>query len=153
MGINVMDTEVGVKLRKTRLLLDAVAWYDSVDANVKSLILTMIQNDQLRQRGVDEFGEVIGYYSRLTESISGGKKKFNTHYTMEDTGEFFKQMFVITMRDSLVIDSDGAEKKEDNLFDKYGTKIIGLTNENTEKLIVVLRAKYIKYARKVLELN
>lgn len=149
-----MDTEIGVRLRKTKLLFDSTVWYDSVDGNVRNMILKMIQNDQLRARGIDEFGEVIGYYSLTTELISGGKKKYNTHFTLEDTGEFFKQMFVIVMKDSLVIDSDGADKVDENgsvnLFTEYGTKIIGLTDANMEKLIQRLRPKYITYTRKVL---
>ena len=154
MRINIMDTEIGVRLRKTKLLFDSTVWYDSVDGNVRNMILKMIQNDQLRARGIDEFGEVIGYYSLTTELISGGKKKYNTHFTLEDTGEFFKQMFVIVMKDSLVIDSDGADKVDENgsvnLFTEYGTKIIGLTDANMEKLIQRLRPKYITYTRKVL---
>jgi len=153
--INVMDTEIGSLLRRTKLLFDASIWYDSVDSNVRRMILHWIQNDQLREQGIDEDGDVIGWYSQLTEILSGGEKKFNTHYTLEDTGEFFRQMFVIVLNDSLVIDSDGADKSNgDNIFDKFGgPKIIGLTDENMEKLVAVLRVKYIENTRKVLGLN
>ena len=152
--VNVMDTEVGIVLRKTKLLFDATIWYDSVDSSVRRMILHWIQNDQLRKEGIDEKGEVIGWYSQLTEILSGGTKKFNTHYTLEDTGEFFRQMFVIVLNDSMVIDSDGADKSNgDNLFTKYGQGIIGLTDENMEKLVAVLRVKYIQNTRKVLGLN
>jgi hypothetical protein len=86
-------------------------WFDSVDGNIRRLILYWIQNDQLRKEGIDETGEVIGYYSEMTQILSGGRKKFMDHYTLEDTGEFFRAMFVITLNDSIVIDSDGADKR------------------------------------------
>jgi len=152
--IDVMKTEVGTILRKTRLLTDALVWYDSVDGNVRRMILHWIQNDQLRKEGIDEDGDVIGWYSQLTEILSGGRKKFMDHYTLEDTGEFFRLMFVIVLNDSLVIDSDGADKENgDNLFDKYGQGIIGLTDENMDKLVAVLRVKYQDFTRTMLGLH
>jgi hypothetical protein len=152
--INVMQTQVGTILKRTKMLSDALVWYDSVDGNVRRLILYWIQNDQLRKEGIDEDGDVIGWYSQLTEILSGGRKKFNTHYTLEDTGEFFREMFVIVLADSIVIDSDGADKENgDNLFTKYGDGIIGLTDENMDKLVAILRVKYYQSTRKVLGLN
>ena len=63
-------------------------------------------------------------------------------------------MFVIVLKDSLVIDSDGADKEgkagTDNLFEKYGEGIVGLTDENLAKLRETLRPKYIEYTKKVL---
>ena len=147
--VNVLDTEIGARLKRTKLLFDSVVWFDSVDGNVRRMILQWIQNDQLRKQGIDEDGDVIGWYSQLTEILSGGRKKFMSHYTLEDTGEFFKQMFVIVMKDS-----DGADKSNgDNLFTKYGDGITGLTDENMEKLVAVLKVKYILNTRKVLGLN
>jgi hypothetical protein len=152
--IDVMSTGVGPILRRTKMLSDALIWIDSVDGTVRRLILFLIQNEQLRKEGIDETGEVIGYYSELTQILSGGRKKFNTHYTLEDTGEFFRQMFVITLADSLVIDSDGADKDNgENLFKKYGEGIIGLTDENMDKLVAVLREKYYQNTREVLGIN
>ena len=152
--INVMNTEIGTPLRRTKLLFDATIWFDSVDSNVKRMILHWIQNDQLREKGVDEDGDVIGWYSQLTQILSGGKKKFMDHYTLEDTGEFFRQMFVVTLNDSMVIDSDGADKSNgDNLFTKYGDGIIGLEDENMEKLVAILKINYVRNTRKVLGLN
>ena len=152
--VNVMDTEVGAVLKKTKLLFDAKIWFDSVDSSVRRMILFMIQNDQLRKEGIDEDGDVIGWYSQLTEILSGGKKKFNTHYTLDDTGEFFRQMFVTVLNDSMIIDSNGADKSNgDNLFNKYGEGIIGLTDENMDKLVAILRIKYIQKTRKLLGLN
>ncbi len=152
--VDVMETEIGVILRKTRLLSDTIAWYDSVDGNVRRQILNWIQIDQLFNRGIDSTGTTIGWYSQLTEILSGGEKKFNTPYTLKDSGQFYKQMFVVVLKDALVIDSDGAYKENgDNLFQKYGENIVGLTNENLGKLQNILRQKYIIWARKMLQIN
>jgi hypothetical protein len=152
--VDVMDTAIGERLKKTKLLLDSVVWYDSVDGNVRNLILNWIQNDQLRAEGIDENKQVIGYYSLLT-SLINPDKSFNSHFTLDDTGEFFRGMFVIVLADSLILDSDNADKVGDdgstiNLFTEHGDGIMGLTNENMAKLVAILRTKYITYTRKVL---
>jgi hypothetical protein len=152
--VSVLSTEIGTILKRVKMLSDSVIWFDSVDGNVRRMILYWIQNDQLRKQGIDEDGEVIGYYSEMTQILSGGRKKFMDHYTLEDTGEFFRAMFVITLNDSIVIDSDGADKSNgDNLFTKYGDGITGLTDENMEKLVATLRIKYILNTRKLLGIN
>lgn len=150
--IDFMDTILGEKLRKMSTLSDAVAWYSAFTPAFKNEILSWIQDDQLRKRGVDEDDEVIGYYSLWTEIHSRGKKKFGDHYTLEDTGEFFKSMFVVVLSDSIVIEADPI-KGDDNLFFKYGEGIIGLTEENLEFFQLELADKYREYARQVLQLD
>ena len=153
-AIDVMETEIGVKLRKVSLLSDAVAWYDGMDYNTIKLILDWIQKDQLTGKGIDSDGDELGTYSFLTEILSGGRKKFGDHYTLNDTGAFYRGMFVVVLRDSFVVDSDEAVKEDGtNLFYKYGDNIVGLTDENMAKLQAVLRDKYIEFAKRMLELN
>jgi hypothetical protein len=150
--IDFMDTLLGEKLRKMAVLSDAMAWYESFTPAFKKDILSWIQDDQLRKRGVDEDEEVIGYYSLYTEILSGGRKKFGEHYTLEDTGEFFKSMYIVVLSDSIVIEADPI-KGDDNLFYKYGDGIIGLTEENLEFFQLELADKYREYARKTLQID
>jgi hypothetical protein len=153
-SIDVMDTEIGVKLRKARLLSEAVAWYDSMDFTTRKMILDWIQIDQLTGKGIDSDGDELGTYSFLTEILSGGRKKFGDHYTLNDTGAFYRGMFVVVLKDSFVVDSDQAVKEDGtNLFYKYGDNIVGLTDENLAKLIAVLREKYIAFARRMLDID
>ncbi len=52
----------------------------------------------------------------------------------------------------LVISADG-QKENENLFEKYdknGGNIIGLTDENLGKLILILKDNMLNYARKIL---
>lgn len=152
--VDVMNTEIGVKLRSAKLLSEAVAWYDSLSPDVTKKILDWIRYDQLFNQGIDSDGDLLGTYSYLTQILSGGRKKWGDHYTLYDTGDFYRGMFVVVLKDSLVVDSDEAVKEDGtNLFYKYGDNIVGLTDENMAKLIEVLRDKYITFARKVLGID
>lgn len=151
-----MQTPIGTILKRQKSLFEAVVWVKSIDGNLRRMILNWVQNDQLREKGIDEDGNVIGYYS-LATSLINPDKSFNTHFTLEDTGEFFQKMFVIALADSLVIDSDGADKTGDNgsvnLFTEYGEGITGLTDENMDKLVVAIRRRYLILVREHMGLN
>ncbi len=150
MAINVMHTEIGLLLRRAKSLSDVVAWHTVMDSFIRRQILNMIQYYQLMRHGIDATGQVIGYYSWMTEAMSKGRKKEGQPYNLYDTGTFYNQMFVTVFNDGFVVDSDGADKEDVNLFDEYGENIVGLTDENMGKLVALLRPKYIQYARKTL---
>jgi hypothetical protein len=134
-------------LRRGTLLNDAVAWLDAFHPNTKKQVLEWIQKDQLTRQGVDADGNVLGYYSRLTEIISRGRKQEGDHYTLEDTGDFYKSMFITVLRNAIEIDGDVNKFKNQ---DWYTSRILGLTDENFTKLIETVKARYIDYARKIL---
>lgn len=135
-------------IRRGRLLSDSVAWLKTFTPKTKTEILDMIREDQLRKKGIDGDGNVIGYYSYVTELINP-RKKFNTHYTLFDTGEFYRSMFVTVLQDRIEINADG-DKGDENLFVKYGSEIIKLTDENLSILKDVVKEAYIKYARSII---
>lgn len=141
-------TPIYKMLQRAKTLNHSVAWFDAFKSNpnLKRDIIQMIQQDQLREKGVDSQNEVVGYYSMLTSQINP-KKKFNTHYTLEDTGDFFKSMFVRVLIDALIIGGD-ADKMEDQNW--WRDEILGLTDENLRIFVSKLRDSYIRYARKVL---
>jgi hypothetical protein len=153
-SIDVMGTEIGVKLRKAKLLSQAVAWYDAMNYETIRMILNWIQQDQLTDKGIDSDGDELGTYSFMTEILSGGRKKFGDHYTLNDTGAFYQGMYVTVLKDSFIVDSDKALKEDGtNLFYKYGDNIVGLTDENMAKLQAVIRDKYIAFARRMLDID
>jgi hypothetical protein len=135
-------------LQNGKKLNSATTWYNTFSVELKEQILKWIQDDQLKAKGVNKDGEVIGYYS-LTTSFINPKKTFNSHYTFYDTGEFFRSMFVRVFPDRITINAD-AQKGEDNLFEKYGTEIIGLTDENLEKLKAKILEHYQKELKRIL---
>jgi hypothetical protein len=136
-------------LRKHRLMSEAVAWLEVFDSATKKQVLDWIRKDQLTAKGIDADGNVIGYYSQVTEMITRGKKQAGSHYTLDDTGAFYRSMYVTVFRSSLEIDANG-DKGEEDLFEKYGQKIIGLTEENMGNLRQVVKEKYIAIAKKIL---
>lgn len=145
------DTILYQRLKAIQRIEESTAWLWTfvTDRNLKQDIISLVQNNQLRDKGVDENGEVIGFYSMLTEVVSKGKKQQGEHYTLDDTGEFFKSFYITVLKDSFVINADG-QKDEDNLFDKYGNGIIGLTDESIEVVKARIKEGFINY---LLQLN
>lgn len=136
-------------LRKGKVLNEDATWITAFSTQLNNQILDWIREDQLRSKGIDKTGEVIGYYS-LTTSFINPQKKFNSHFTLYDTGEFFRSMFVLVYKDRFETHAD-ADKGEDNLFDKYGTGIIGLTDENLEKLKEKILEHYQNELKRILK--
>lgn len=143
------ETAIDLHLRKTKLLIDSVAWFDSHDTELKRTLINLIQIKQLKEKGVDMFNEVIGYYSEVTEMINP-QKQAGTPYTLEDTGAFYRSMFIIVLKDSIVVDADYT-KMEDQ--DWWSENILGLTEENLLLYAEMVKKNYIRYARRILELD
>ena len=80
-------------------------------------------------------------------------KVAGTHYTLFDTGEFYESFELIVGKDYFEIDADPLKTNEDgettNLFYKYSTAILGLTDESKDKLAQELIRRYIQKIRSV----
>ena len=144
------DSIVYSQLRKAKLLFDSIAWIQSFTPSIKTEILNYIRKDQLTDKGVDEDGDIIGFYSLATEFISNGQKKQGDHFTLDDTGAFYRSMWITVMSDGIIIDGDTV-KMEDQYW--WNDSILGLTDENVSKLIEKIKEKYIEFARKTLEID
>ena len=144
------ETAIDKHLKRTKLLFDSVAWLDAHTSQVKEDILNLIREAQLMAEGVDEDNQIIGTYSFMTELISGGRKQEGDPYNLNDTGEFFRSMYIKVLADSIVIDANYA-KMEDQ--DWWSIGILGLTQENLDKYAEMVKENYILYARKILELD
>jgi hypothetical protein len=150
------QTDLGSILKKanTQLYLKPIWYAVFSDVKFKETILNWIKQDQLIRQGIDENGRVIGRYSEFTERVDP-RKVAGTPYTLYDTGEFFRSMFISVLYDaSIVIDAD-ADKTDytgavTNLFDKFGEGIVGLTEFNREKLIYECIERFNSEARAVL---
>lgn len=128
-------------------LSDVLAWYAVFDGDTKKRIVDLIREDQLREKGVNAQGDVIGYYSYATELITNGAKQEGTPYTLYDTGEFYRSMYMVVLRDAIVFEADPM-KGDDNLFEKYGSNIINLTTQSREKMKEFLIINYRNYVRR-----
>lgn len=130
-------------LRNTKILMDPDIIWNHVfsDKQFQVWILDLIRDDQLTEKGVDETGQIIGYYTRYTEELTNGRKRAGEHYTLFDTGDFYKSMVILLGTNYFEIDADPI-KENANLFTKYGEGIIGLTEESLEKLRVETKRRY-----------
>jgi len=121
------------------------------DQNLQNkIIVEYIQQDQLFEKGVDETGQIIGYYSAYTEMLTNGRKKEGEPYNLFDTGDFYRSMVFLLGKDFFEVDADPI-KDNDNLFTKFGEGIIGLTEESKEKLKTELLERYDKEVRRILQ--
>jgi hypothetical protein len=143
-------TAIDYFLKNNNMLIDAEAWFESHDREVKDMIIKLIQDKQLIEKGVDSEGRVIGYYSYWTEIISEGRKQEGDPYNLEDTGEFFMSMFVKVLVDGIIINADYAKMQGQDWWD---LNILNLTDENLTKYVEKIKENYIIYARKVLGLD
>ena len=114
----------------------------------------MIQQDQLFKEGIDEDGDIIGTYSEWTEMLNPDKVA-GSHYTLFDTGAFYESMQIVVLNDSFVVEAQPIKIDEDgkqtNLFEKYGEGIVGLTDENKEKLAIEIKKRFIDEVNKLLQ--
>jgi hypothetical protein len=103
----------------------------------KFIIEDLVQQNQL-QKGRDEDGDIIGTYSEFTQKINPSKVA-GSPYTLKDTGQFYKSMYIRVNSDYIEIDADPIKTGDDgtktNLFYKYGEGIIGLTPGSKELLV------------------
>ena len=144
------ETAIDKHLKRTKLLFDSVAWLDAHTSQVKEDILNLIREAQLMAEGVDEDNQIIGTYSYMTELISGGRKQEGDPYNLNDTGEFFRSMYIKVLSDSIIIDAN-YQKMEDK--DWWSISILGLTQENLQLYAEMVKENYILYARRILELD
>ena len=133
-----MQTELGLKLRQYAMLYNRVLWVGIFNnATFRTWVLDLVREDQLFDKGIDEDGDVIGYYSEFTEAINP-EKVAGTHYTLKDTGEFFESFYLTIYPDYFEINANPIKVNEDgeteNLFYKYTEAIMGLTSESKDKL-------------------
>jgi len=144
-----METRLGDLLKNAAKLNDVEAWFDAIDNETIKQIIQWIQVDQLTEQGIDENGNVIGTYSYITEWITKGRKQEGDHYTLNDTGEFYRSMLVKVLTEMFIIDAND-NKGDENLFEKYGPGIVGLTDENMQKLRAIVAEKNAEYIRQTL---
>ena len=139
---DLMNTRIGDLLNKATRITFSDVWKEVFrDEQLKIEILDWIRWEQLYNEGVDEFGQIIGTYSRATEMFNSEKQE-GTPFTLYDTGEFYNSMMIEMFDDYIEIDADGLKVDEfgqtTDLFQEYGYEIIGLTDESKEKLATEL---------------
>lgn len=150
-----MQTKIGELLLNARGLSFADVWrLVFKDDQFKTQILDWIRWEQLYNEGIDEFGEIIGTYSRYTELLNSEKTE-GTPYTLYDTGEFYNSMVITVLENAIEIDADPIKTDEfgqtTNLFSQYGEEIIGLTDDHKTSLANELITRFQTEAARILQ--
>lgn len=125
-------------------------------SEVQKFIIDLNRIEQLFKKGVDSYGKPIGYYSALTDIMTQGEtfsfdgyshtKREGTHYTLLDTGAFYRSFRVILTESGFMIEADD-EKEGEYLTDRYGLDIIGLSKESKNELAAHIVDKIIELVR------
>lgn len=143
-------TAIDEHLKRALLLDSAKAWIEANTNELRKLIVNLIRYNQLTEQGVNSEGDIIGTYSYTTELLSEGRKKRGEPYDLNDTGEFFRSMYVQVLVDSIVVNADYAKMEDQNW---WNINILNLTDENLEVYIEEIKANYVKEARRVLGID
>lgn len=120
-------------------------WVDLMsNPDTKNFIIRLNQN-RLELYGTDIDGNVIGYYSPVTEILSGGEKQAGKPYNLKDTGYFYDSFKIDVFSDYIVIDADGLKDNVD--WSDPSEKVLGLAEYQFEILNLYLIPKLIKLVR------
>lgn len=102
---------------------------------VMDYVLDLNTNEQLFKEGVDSTGQKIGIYSGVTFDSKIRKfGRFPEHITLYDTGEFYESFKINNTKNGYIDIIANPNKNGENLFQKYGEEIVGLTDESKTKL-------------------
>jgi hypothetical protein len=143
------ETRMDQQLRLALLLDDAKTWFFLHDDRIKKLIVRLITDEQLNKRGIDKFEQIIGLYSEFTEMINP-EKVAGTPFTLKDSGEFYRSMFVEVLKDEILINAETTKMENQNW---WTIDVLGLTENNLNQYVNELRQKYLEWTRFVLGIN
>ena len=117
---------------------------------VKQLVKKLNTEIQLRKDNIDSTGTKLsvigGPYSTVT-LILDPRKKGPNDIDLYSTGEFQNSFLVFVTVAGITITAD-TQKDEDDLTDRWGENIIGLTDENIQKVSEIILENYQKEVRK-----
>jgi hypothetical protein len=138
------DTILYKRLQAISRIEESTAWMWTflTDRNLKADIISLIQKNQLEDKGVDEDGEVIGYYSYFTMKNYNQEKIYGEHFTLNDSGEFFKSIYITVLKDSFVVNADYAKMQDQEWWSE---NILGLTDESIEVVKTRIKEGFINY--------
>jgi hypothetical protein len=140
--------EIRKRLDKFKQLdADKMAYQLTRTGNFQDLVVELNTKDQLYNKGEDSKGERLsdigGDYSPVTMQIAEDNfrpKKSKKDINLYDTGDFYNSFRVTPFVGGFDIDADPI-KDDTNLFSEWGVDIVGLNEQNLDKI----RQEYAKY--------
>ncbi len=131
--------------KRIERIRDNDIWFFSVDDDVREEIIRLNTIEQLYEQGIDSLGRQLGDYSPFTVQIKQMKGQRFDHITLNDTGAFYDSWVVTVATDSIDIDADDTSLYDRPLFAVWGEDVAGLTDENLQYIIDMIKENYIKY--------
>lgn len=98
--------------------------------------LIKLNTDQIEVDSMDIFGKPIGFYSKATDIITGGKKAFGDPFTGRYTGEWMRNWYVTVLDNQFYFGS--SDPKTDDILDSpnwLSKSLFGLTDDNLNRVI------------------
>lgn len=155
-----MFNELKKIIRNTKALkVDAIFVRIVKESEVKKLIIKLNKIEQLFKQGIDAEGDVIGEYSAYTEFVNKGRtfsiegtsrtKKAGNPIILYDSGDFYRSFKVKVYKDGFTITSND-DINGTILSQKFGEKIMGLTDESIGTLTQEIKPKFILEVKKAI---
>lgn len=141
------NTKIHKLIRNGKRLSELEAWYKTFDGDTKTKIVNWVREEQIRQQGEDSKGDVIGYYSFATEFITNGEKQEGEPYSLYDTGETYRSLYLVVLRDAIVIEGDFS-KMDDQQW--WSEDIYKLNENHVNRLRELVKNSFIAYVKQTL---
>lgn len=137
------------KLNPSKVSKDLFRYIRSIEKYIVDL-----NREQIEIDSTDIYGKAIGFYSRATDLITGGRKRAGDPFTGKDTGDFLKGFYMQEV--SGVLRFNSRDPKTSLILNSnawLSDELFGLTDENLRKVIdEKLLPFFLEYIRKELEL-
>lgn len=108
-------------------------------------ILDYITDNQLFQGKDSDDKEIAPPYTAFTISVKQGKGQPTDRVTLRDEGDFYDRMELdFRPGEFAVVNSDSRLR---SLEQKYGNKILGLSRDGVDELIILVKPELLSYLR------
>lgn len=129
-------TDLRNKVAQAENNINSGKWVQQIIYENEAYIVDLNAEEQLYEQGVNNLGVSISDYapySQVTIEIKKAKGQPTNRVTLRDEGDFESSFFLEVGQNQFEIKA--SDWKTEELIKKYGRQILGLTNENIEKLI------------------
>ena len=96
--------------------------------------LAVINTDTIFKKSEDTQGDPIGFYSRATQEITGGRKKEGDPFDLRESGTFLDSLYAKVQNDSILFDTTDS-KKNKVLKNLLSQDIFGLQDDDLNDLL------------------
>lgn len=129
-------TDLRNKVAQAENNINSGKWVQQIIYDNEAYIVYLNAEEQLYEQGINNLGVSISDYapySPVTIEIKKAKGQPTNRVTLRDEGDFESSFFLEVGQNQFEIKA--SDWKTEELIKKYGRQILGLTNENIEKLI------------------